>query len=295
MIISQIYKDTIFSIDSASCPYTYYVKMYTPSTSLYDTVIFQGKAYCAPNASAASINMNRICENYLGMTLPDNLASITSLTEYSQTNALRRFAIYNTAGTMVEEFAFLYDWSYDSNWNGTSDNFVQSVNNNYASGMFNMVNTRLQGVTRTYNVRTRIIPTSSGNSCGEYAIYYANRYGGIDSFLFEGKCVKKDEYTRNTMKGSVLNTTNQFQTNNYHTDITTSYQLYTGWLSDTESKTFVFNVLPSNMIYLHNLTDGTIKPVYITDTSAEYKTFRNEKELVCHNITVKESHTKYSL
>lgn len=124
-----------------------------------------------------------------------------------------------------------------------------------------------------------------------YAIYYRNRKGGYDSFLIEGGHTKKDSYN----KSNYITTYNNnnpldFGTRNYHKDITTTLTLYTGWLSDSESEKLSFNLLPSTEIYIHDLEEGTIKSAIITNSSADYKTFKsNGRKLVNYELTITES------
>ena len=79
-------------------------------------------------------------------------------------------------------------------------------------------------------------------------------------------------------------------------DIDTTYQAYTGWLTDEESERLVFHLLSSPTVFFQNLnkanqlydTDsefGALLPVRITASSSEYKKFRNGKRLVNYLIT----------
>ena len=83
-----------------------------------------------------------------------------------------------------------------------------------------------------------------------------------------------------------------------HTDnvsIDTTYEAYTGWLSDEEAERLVFHLLSSPMVFFQDLnkenqlynTDDIFEniPIRITASSAEYKKFRNGKKMVNYLIT----------
>ena len=140
--------------------------------------------------------------------------------------------------------------------------------------------------------------------CGQGALIYRNRFGGWDSFLIEGNISKTDNYTKqNYRKRGGHNLDYSIDTLKYidekrteGVDIDTTYQAYTGWLTDEESERLVFHLLSSPTVFFQNLnkanqlydTDsefGALLPVRITASSSEYKRFRNGKRLVNYLIT----------
>ena len=140
--------------------------------------------------------------------------------------------------------------------------------------------------------------------CGQGALIYRNRFGGWDSFLIEGNISKTDNYTKqNYRKKGGNNPDYSIDTLKYidekrteGVDIDTTYQAYTGWLTDEESERLVFHLLSSPTVFFQNLnkvnqlydTDsefGALLPVRITASSSEYKKFRNGKRLVNYLIT----------
>lgn len=132
------------------------------------------------------------------------------------------------------------------------------------------------------------------NYCGEYAIYYLNSHGGWDAFLFEGNCIAKHNYEYKEYgrfaeynEPAPVICFNRQGTVRYETQVENAWQLNTGWLTDAQSKRFADNVYGSNQIYLHNLAENTIVPVYISDSSVEEKKFANGKKLINYALNVK--------
>lgn len=128
--------------------------------------------------------------------------------------------------------------------------------------------------------------------CGDYAIYYLNSYGGWDSFLIEGKVKKFDDFTSYSFNKSFDNSTIEFEKTKYMNEIKTRYEMHTCWLTDAQSENLTKNLLGSTKLYVHYLPDNRIFPAIITDSSAEYKTFKNEGRLVSYTINVQESQGK---
>ena len=129
--------------------------------------------------------------------------------------------------------------------------------------------------------------------CAPYALYYLNSYGGWDAFMIEGTVIKKDNYTTYTTDRVANNTTLEFELNKYVTEINTTYTLNTNYLSDEESANLAKNLIGSIRVYLHNIEEGWVKPVIITDTNVTYQTYQtNGRKLAQYQINVKESRTK---
>lgn len=130
------------------------------------------------------------------------------------------------------------------------------------------------------------------NHCGDAALYYLNSVGGYDAFLIEGKVLRTDKYTQQDYYKSYDNTTIEFGRTRYITEITGSWELHTAYLRDEEAERLVRNLFPSTRVWLHLLGEDIVTPVVITDTSATYKTFRNNGEkLVAYTIKVDASQT----
>ena len=161
-----------------------------------------------------------------------------------------------------------------------------------------------------YKQDDEVIFSYDMDHCGPGAFIYRNRFGGWDSFLIEGNLIKTDNYTKlNYRTKGEYNRLDAFINNKYltekHTDnvnIDTTYQAYTGWLSDEEAERLVFHLLSSPTVYFQDFTKDDqlfntnhyydYNFVRITSTSAEYKKFRNGKKMVNYLITFEKSNTE---
>ena len=152
-----------------------------------------------------------------------------------------------------------------------------------------------------YKQDDEVIFSYDMDHCGLGAFIYRNRFGGWDSFLIEGNIIKTDNYTKlNYRTKGEYNQMYDFRNSKYmdekHTDnvsINTTFEAYTGWLSDEEAERLVFHLLSSPIVYFQDLhkenqlydTDYlSYIPIRLTASSAEYKKFRNGKKLVNYSI-----------
>lgn len=161
-----------------------------------------------------------------------------------------------------------------------------------------------------YKQDDKVIFSYDMDHCGLGAFIYRNRFGGWDSFLIEGNIIKTDNYTKlNWRRKGEYNQGYAINTLKYidekvtdSVNIDTTYQAYTGWLSDEEAERLVFHLLSSPIVYFQNLhkenqvfdTDPLLNlmPIRITTSSAEYKKFRNGKKLINYLITFEKSNTE---
>jgi hypothetical protein len=254
--------------------------------------IYTGRAFRKPYASAITINITKICQDYIKDSFRDvdfrnYLGSV-----YVHPGSYLEFNLLNLEnGTVLGTYCFVYDWSYEE-WNGNARTVSNPINNHKMAGMYDFT-TVCRNSGDTMELATSVFKTTTGNTCGEIALYYKNRKGGWDQFLIEGTVTKKDEYTKYTYNRSFNNNTLEFENGTYHSQIITSYVLNTGWLNDQESDNLAFNLLSSNEVYLHNLCTDKVYPVVIKDNTATYKTYKNNsRKLVNYQINVEESQRK---
>ncbi len=116
------------------------------------------------------------------------------------------------------------------------------------------------------------------DNCVRYVLYYVNAYGAWDSLLVDGTAKETDEYTRTTFKQAYDTSVQNIQPRGtvvLQNDYTKKYSLVTGWLTDDQASR-MHHLLGSTNVYLHDMVAGTIVPVVLTNSSCEYKTFRNQ-------------------
>lgn len=254
------------------------------------STIYTGRAYQRPGASGVSINISKICQDYIKDSFREvdfrNYVGNTYEHPYSYVE----FNLINVQnGTVLGTYGFVYDWSYEG-WDGNNRTVSNPINGHTMTGMYSF-NSSFNGTVS--GITTQVGTVLTGNSCGEIALYYKNRKGGWDSFLIEGTWTKKDEYTKYTYNRSFNNNTLEFENGTYHSQIVTSFVLNTGWLNDQQSDNLAFNLLSSNEVYLHNLCTDKVYPVVIKDNTATYKTYRNNsRKLVNYQLNVEESQRK---
>lgn len=256
-------------------------------------VIYAGRAYQRPGGTGISINISKICQDYIKDSFSEvdfrNLVG----TSYAHPESYVEFELRDMNGNLLNTYGFVYDWSYE-NWDGNARTVSNPINGHTMAGMYDF-NTVCRDVVdeNTMELATSVYQAAGGNYCGEIALYYKNRKGGWDSFLIEGTYTKKDEYTKYTYNRSFNNNTLEFENGTYHSQIITSYVLNTGWLNDQQSDNLAFNLLSSNEVYLHNLCTDKVYPVVIKDNTATYKTYRNNsRKLVNYQLNVEESQRK---
>ena len=134
--------------------------------------------------------------------------------------------------------------------------------------------------------------------CGPGALIYRNRFGGWDSFLIEGNIIKTDNYTKQNFhyRGEYNYNYTFMDKMTDSVDINTTYEAHTSWLTDEQAERLVFHLLSSPIVYFQDFNeenqlydqDRTVMgmiPVRLTNSSAEYKKFRNGKKLVNYTIT----------
>lgn len=270
MVEAPIWKDTYyFHYDSTAL--TYYIKV---DATTGDT-IFNGKSYLMPDSDSIKINISKICADYLNNDLPSLVDSA-----YTNEDAIKTFYLFSDGDSFLESYTFYYDWSYENNPIGLTPR--------YAVGQ-KVVSTSIDEYGYTNTVSTYGDSTSL---CGRFALVYLEPSGRWNSFLMEGLYKIEDDLNSYTTDRTYNNNTIDFNKNKYVNEITTTYELNTGWLNDVESELFAKNVVRSIKVYLQDMERNRIFPVVITDSNVERKKYINEKKLISYSIRVEESQNK---
>lgn len=125
------------------------------------------------------------------------------------------------------------------------------------------------------------------SGCNPYALFYVNAFGcwevlrlvsGSESHNYERSSLSKKYDITNIYKsrGKV----------NYQNNITRQWSVGTDWLTDAGAQN-ISHLIGSTNVWLHDIDNGEIVPVNITDTTSENKTFRNQgRQLVRFDINL---------
>lgn len=294
MISQVIWRDTYYTSTADTQQYAIKVNGET---------IFNGRAYKAPDESRLRINISKICQDYLDCEMPVNTLTASAMT-LTHDNAFKVFKMYNDSNYLLETFRFLYGWNYDNNDevpDAAESEIVLSrpVNGHFSGNQWRPLTAyRNSGSTRfeTGWVQTETYGNTGYTTevCGcKWAAIYCNALGGWDSFLFEGTDTREDEINQHIINRSFDNNTSEYETERYISEISTTYELNTGWLDDEQAENFAWNFLNSNKVYLHNLITDEIKPAILTDNSVKYQTYQtNGKRLAQYKVKIKMSQQK---
>lgn len=278
MVYAPIWKDTYYTTTAESL--TYAIKDSGGNS------LFLGHAVRFPGNATMDININNICRNYMSNDLPDSMLTATASTSVTNTEACKEFKLYS-GSTLLETYRFLWDWSYED-WNGGSKSMSYPINGHNNGNML------VFSSSVASNVVTNSVVIGNGMYCGQLAFYYQSKAGGWDSFLCEGSLKRTDNLTRYEYSKAIRNTTKEFESTVYSEDVSSSYQVYTGWLTDGQAKRLAENLLQSTRVYAHDLENDVVFPVTIVDANIEHKTWRNQgrKKPVNYVINFKASQTR---
>ena len=125
------------------------------------------------------------------------------------------------------------------------------------------------------------------DGCSPYVLYYVNAFGcwevlrlvsGMESHSYERATFNK--------KHDPTSITKSRGKSNYHNAVTRQWQVGTDWLTDAGAQN-ISHLFGSTNVWLHDIDNGEIVPVIVTDTSSENKTFRNQgRQLVRYDINL---------
>lgn len=263
MVSNPIYKDTYYTFSQDDVRFRIQAD---------NSVIYEGRSKAKPDGNN-TININRICANYLYNTFEG--VDLTVLQSTLHSDACKTFTLQRLTAdtwTTVESFQFLWDYDNLSTIDFSSSNTLSiPINGHYPA-------TGLYQYTTVFN-NGQVITTPSavtGNACGEYGLIYRNLKGGWDSFLFEGKCKRTDNFSLSQMKKDYNNNNTEFGKYTYLNQVTGKWELNTGYMNDAESERFARYLASSTECYLVDFKNNLIIPVVITDTQVNYKTLRND-------------------
>ncbi len=158
--------------------------------------------------------------------------------------------------------------------------FTHQLSQSMVGDIIDIVDDMAGEVLASYEVR---------NTCAEYCLYYLNAHGGYDHLLINGTTLRSDNIKRTEITRVVDNTALKHGRSDVHTEITRTWRLNTGHLTDAQwAKTH--HLLGSTHVFLHNLDSGEIVPVVIKANKADFNTYRNNgRKMSQLSIDVEES------
>lgn len=296
---------------------TYSVSVMNNETGEYE-VVYRGNAVFTDKDP--EINITEIVRDYV----EDNI-NISVEAGYTQKIDLTKVML-NTGeegDNLVASLYYYYDYSFDKNFKLTRNmpilNYFDTRQNIFLSflnlsGETNIIRISASGRLLRLRLDTPAIfhhklahhegniivnapdkstTLTSKNTCAKYAIYYLNPLGGWDQLLIEGKVVKTIKLDNKTFKRNFDNNTNEFENKHYLKNLTTSYKLTTGYLTDAQAK-LMPNLIETTKAYLCELDTNTYIPVLINNNSVDIKTYRNQgRKLFTYTIDVQESQNKF--
>lgn len=289
-----IWKDTNYLTSAATAVY---------EIRLDGGVIYTGRAVRYPDAEYLKINVNKVCRNYLFSDIDDLLTELpVNITRQYHYNEQRTFNLWVDSAN-VQDYVFYQDYSYGETKPATGTTVVSApINGHYTQGMMRLRTTRISSPSPIVYTDGYVGNPGSADEyygydvqvkCTPYVLYYLNSYGGWDAFVIEGNVVKKDTISSYSTDAPFDNTTLEFETSKYVNEIKTSYELNTSYLTDEQSENLAKNLIGSLRVYLHNIEEGWVAPVVITDNSVTYQNYTNNgRKLASYKINVTASQSK---
>lgn len=128
--------------------------------------------------------------------------------------------------------------------------------------------------------------------CGQYVLFYRNRFGGYDSFLIESNLIEKRTPNKTSWGYSIPYSQGNedvlsSNVNSYAERIDsekTTYSFNSGYLSDEQSDRFYNHLILTEEAYLYDCVKSTYIPVKITNGEVEKEVFRNGRKLNSYRV-----------
>ena len=131
------------------------------------------------------------------------------------------------------------------------------------------------------------------DKCPEYLLYYKNPFGGYDHLVLLGKCRRNRAGDRDTFVADYDNRYKQREEWTFQNQVTESYTLNTGFLTDEQSEKMPY-LLDSPDVYLVYLGAATtFIPVKIATDSYQVKRFGRGESMVNYQFDVEVTQKEY--
>lgn len=276
--------------------------------------VFYGRAYRLPGEDDFKINLTKIAQQYIespylpeealgcysGVTFPAN-----GFFEYGPVGYLVLYVRENGQWVSRHTAYFVWDYDYDHGGYVGGPNVVGSswlgdrICDYYIAGQMRFSNNTMEVRDKRFHLTIEFFPVPNPSvnvwipACGRYALVYVNARGGFDSFPILGTSLMKQSITRHQIDRVGSWPVRGFETDTYASELATSWELNTHYLTDEQSAKLAKHLLGSNKVYLQDIEKQVITPVVITDSNVTYQTYQtNGKRLSQYTINVTESQKK---
>lgn len=121
-----------------------------------------------------------------------------------------------------------------------------------------------------------------------YAIYYVNKYGGLDYLICNARCT--DRFSTDRTNARLYNDGTDrlsFENTRVYQDIIKQYTLNTGWISE-ERALNIDHLIFSPKAFIHDLENDTVTACFVDDTSITLKRHRADG-MINYEFNVSES------
>lgn len=274
-----IWEDVIYTEQTTKTFIEYHI-------DLNDLTVYAGKAYREPNKSYIQINVSGICSNYI------SVMPFPTIWGNNQTGFWKRTFTLVTSTGNTQGYTFYNDWTYDEECQPVSKiadyraPFIVSgpdtyftigtdkytVNGTYKKDISDLLcGTEIKVYKNNSLYWTYTVDSTDKN----YVIYWANKFGGWDFLPIKGNDLRTDNvtaYTYNRLGYDVK----------YLNVVKPNWKLYTGWIKGNLN-----DLIGSVDVRLYDIQKDKFYNVNVTDTSADYKTYKNSgNHLVSYEINV---------
>ena len=117
--------------------------------------------------------------------------------------------------------------------------------------------------------------------CARYVAAYVNAFGGWDTLVLDGICLRRDDLTRHTIDTDYDNADASARgRKDYAIEVAPAWTLRTGILTDAQSEK-MHHLLNSTEVYLLDFADMIWRPVVLTDSGNQVQTYKGNGRRPC--------------
>ena len=324
---TPIWRDVIIAFEGDNAEFIEYRILKKGANS----PLYQGKLYFFENR--AELKINDILENYIEETLDiDNFYDFQDNKGYG--TFILQFNEGNDNWVDFKYYRVFNDWSYENDAKSgvISDilsyeidprqRFVQtyldradehgttvsiSGGRNYSTRPFEInfnVESSIRSVVipadKFYNLFVSVgggdaVEYDITPTCKPYCLYWLNKRGGYNSYLFNDNTVKSDNITNYDYTTNANNNTKEFERKQYLKEYRETWQIKSDYVPQHIGD-ILAEIAHTPQAWLHILGDDKIIPVNITDTSVQYKTIKtNGKKPISYTFKLENSALKKRL